>query len=137
MEYLEHLVVNLAGTLKLLLESISILCISVGLLKTGQLAWRQTQRRFPPDRRLLQNYSPDLANIRLNFGRWLSLALEFQLGADIANTTVAPSFEALGKLGITALIRTFLNVFLSKELAEEMKAAEQSSTLPIINPNEN
>lgn len=137
MEYLEHLLASLAGTLKLILESSSILCILVGLLKTGQLAWRQNQHRFPSDRRLLQNYSPDLATIRLNFGRWLSLALEFQLGADIANTTVAPSFEALGKLGITALIRTFLNFFLSKELAEEMQAIEQSHQLSTTHPNEN
>jgi uncharacterized membrane protein len=63
--------------------------------------------------------------IRLCFGSWLALALEFQLGADILNTTVAPSFEALGKLGIIALIRTFLNYFLSKELENEIALKEK------------
>lgn len=137
MEYLEHLLTSFGGGLKLILESISILCVLVGLLKTGQIVWRQNQRRFSFDRRSSQNLSPDLANIRLNFGRWLSLALEFQLGSDIVNTTVAPSFEALGKLGATALIRTFLNFFLSRELAEEMATTEQIDQVPLINPKEN
>lgn len=63
--------------------------------------------------------------MRLNFGRWLSLALEFQLAADIVNTTVAPSFEALARLAIIALIRTFLNFFLTKELAAEIAVDDQ------------
>ena len=62
--------------------------------------------------------------IRGGFGRALALALEFQLGADILGTAVAPSFEALGKLAGIAAIRTFLNYFLSKEL-EELKDEEK------------
>lgn len=137
MEYLENILSLLAGILKLILESISTLCVLVGLLKTGQLVWRQNQQWFPTNRRSSRNPSSLLADIRLNFGSWLSLALEFQLGADIVNTTVAPSFEALAKLGVTALIRTFLNFFLSKELAEERAMAEQSDNLPSINIKEN
>jgi uncharacterized membrane protein len=136
MEYLEHTLSLLAGILKLILESISTLCVLVGLLKTGQLVWRQNQRWFSTVRRTSRNPSSSLADIRLDFGRWLSLALEFQLGADIVNTTVAPSFEALGKLGVTALIRTFLNFFLSKELAEERTVTSQSDNLPSINIKE-
>ena len=56
------------------------------------------------------------SEIRLHFGTWLALALELQLGADIVGTTVAPSFEALGKLGLIAVVRTFLNYFLQREL---------------------
>ncbi|WP_236739023.1 DUF1622 domain-containing protein [[Phormidium ambiguum] IAM M-71] len=85
---------------------------------------------FSQDRRSRRSIS-SLANIRLNFGRWLSIALEFQLGADIVNTTVAPTFDALGKLGLIAVIRTFLNYFLSKELAEEIKANQTLSELPV------
>ncbi len=44
------------------------------------------------------------------------LALEFQLGADILSTTLSSTFDSLGKLGIVALIRTFLNYFLTQEL---------------------
>lgn len=117
MEYLEHSLSSLAGTLKLVLEGISLLCVLMGLLTTGQLLLSQNRRS--------RASSSSLANMRLNFGRWLSLALEFQLAADIVNTTVAPSFEALGKLGVIALIRTFLNFFLTKELAAEVAVDDQ------------
>ena len=36
--------------------------------------------------------------VRLQFGLWLSLAIEFELAADILRTTVAPSWEEIGKL---------------------------------------
>jgi uncharacterized membrane protein len=51
----------------------------------------------------------------------LALALEFQLGADILSTAIAPSWEQIGKLGAIAVIRTALNFFLSKEMAQERK----------------
>jgi len=65
----------------------------------------------------------------LTFGLWLALALEFQLAADILSTTVSPSFEALGKLALIAVIRTFLNYFLNKELeteSEDVKVSNRS-----------
>ena len=61
--------------------------------------------------------------VRLQLGRYLALGLEFQLGADILSTAVAPSFEELGKLAIIAAIRTALNIFLQRELREEQAAA--------------
>ena len=35
--------------------------------------------------------------------RFLAIALEFQLGADILSTAVAPSWDAIGKLGAIPL----------------------------------
>ena len=99
--------------LKLSLETISIFCILMGLVRTGQLIFSRSFRAEYP-----VGFSPFIA-IRLRFGIWLALALEFQLGADILATIIAPSFESLGKLGVLALIRTFLNYFLNRELTEE------------------
>lgn len=128
MEHLENSLSFGAGLLKFVLEGISLLCILLGLLTTAQVILIQNRR--------LRATPSALTNVRLNFGRWLSVALEFQLGADIVNTTVAPSFEALGKLGIIALVRTFLNYFLTQDLAEEMKVSDQSRHLPPLNPTE-
>jgi uncharacterized membrane protein len=93
---------------KFFLETLSVICVVIGLIKTLQLSLVMSRRRwgsvFP------------FSQIRLRFGAWLSLALEFQLGADIVSTTVAPSLEALGNLALLAIIRTFLNYFLGKEL---------------------
>ena len=77
-------------------------------------------------RGLLQSFT----EVRLTFGRYLSLALEFQLASDILSTAVAPTWEELGKLGATAVIRTALNYFLSREVREySEKVAETHSEL--------
>lgn len=113
----ENSLATLAEALKLALEGISLLCILLGLLKTGQVALVQM-------RRSRRDITP-LTNLRITFGRWLSLALEFQLAADIVKTTVSPSLEALAKLGVIAIIRTFLNYFLSRELKEELTQIQE------------
>ena len=63
----------------------------------------------------IANFTP----ARLMFSRYLSLALEFQLASDILSTAVAPSWDEIGKLGATAVIRTALNYFLSREIQED------------------
>ena len=68
-------------------------------------------------------------SIRITFTRYLSLGLEFQLAADILSTAIAPSWNELGKLAATAVIRTALNYFLSRdarEYAERRERAEPS-----------
>lgn len=104
---------------KFVLESLSVACVVFGLIKAIQLTIslgrRRRSRPFP------------FNAIRLRFGVWLALALEFQLGADIVGTTVTPTLEALGKLALIAIIRTFLNYFLSQELEAELKLDQERS----------
>ena len=57
--------------------------------------------------------------IRLILARYLALAIEFQLGADILGTAISPTWDQIGKLGAIAVIRTGLNFFLSEELKQE------------------
>ncbi len=64
------------------------------------------------------NFTP----IRLSFARYLMLALELQLAADILSTSIAPTWDRIGKLGAIAVIRTALNYFLSQELSGELAA---------------
>jgi uncharacterized membrane protein len=59
------------------------------------------------------------APIRLAFVRYLTLVLELQLAADILSTSVAPTWERIGKLAAIAIIRTALNYFLSLEIEAE------------------
>ena len=66
--------------------------------------------------------------VRLTLARYLAVALEFQLAADILSTAIAPSWDQIGKLGAIAVIRTALNFFLTKEMAAE--AAPKSTDLP-------
>lgn len=68
-------------------------------------------------------------DIRLRLGRWLALALEFLLAADILRTAVAPTWSEIGQLAAIATIRTALNFFLQLEIdrAEARKAIPPES----------
>ena len=80
------------------------------------------QRGAPPERK---------NEVRLTLGRWLAVALEFELAADILNTAVTPSWQDIGKLAAIAGLRTALNYFLEKEIREEanpkQRQAEQTT----------
>lgn len=65
--------------------------------------------------------------IRLSFARYLTLALELQLAADILSTSVAPTWDRIGKLAAVAVIRTALNYFLSKEVDQERKQEREGT----------
>ena len=70
-----------------------------------------------------ETYTED---IRLQLGKALALALEFELGADILKTAVAPSLAIIAQLAAIAFLRTFLNYFLEQELrqAEQRRAGQ-------------
>lgn len=80
-------------------------------------------------RALLLRQTASFTAIRLILARYLALALEFQLGADILSTAVAPDWSRIGQLGAIAVIRTALNYFLSQEMKEEKSTAEGESQL--------
>lgn len=62
--------------------------------------------------------------VRLTMARFLVLGLEFQLAADVLRTAISPSFEEIGKLAAIAAIRTALNYFLNREIAQEKREIE-------------
>src|SRR4029079_5087798 len=61
------------------------------------------------------NY-PESRRLPQRFGRLLVAGLTFQPAADILQTSVAPSWDELGKLAAVAIIRTALNYFLEHDL---------------------
>jgi uncharacterized membrane protein len=70
-------------------------------------------------------------DVRLRLGRWLALALEFELGADILRTAVAPTWSEIGQLAAVAAVRTALNFFLQREI--DKAAARRVSSAPDVN----
>ncbi len=82
----------------------------------------------------------DFTATRLILARYLALALEFELGADILGTAVSPTWDQIGQLGAVAVIRTGLNVFLSMEMKgvtpnekeKENEEVEEVKALPQI-----
>ena len=57
-------------------------------------------------------------DVWLRYARWLVAGLTFQLAADILETSVSTSWDAIGRLAVIAVIRTFLNYFLERDLTE-------------------
>jgi len=57
-------------------------------------------------------------DIWLRYARWLIAGLTFQLAADIIETAITTDWEAIARVAAIAVIRTFLNYFLERDLAE-------------------
>ena len=106
---LDNYLISLVEWIELMANFISVLIIAGGII-VASVKVLQTVRR--PD---LKHYN----QARLAFSRYLVLALEFQLAADIVRTAVKPSWTDLGILAVVAGIRTFLNFFLQREMKEE------------------
>ncbi len=113
---IENFVFLTAEWLKLVVESIGIVVIGLGVfVATYQFV-----------RMLVSTGSTDFQPIRLTLARYLSLALEFQLGADIIATAIAPTWDSIGQLGAIAVIRTGLNFFLTREMESYKPETEKS-----------
>lgn len=108
--FLRELLISFVEFLQLSLETISIICVVIGLIKALILLFQLKSGR----------------TARYSLGDWLATALEFQLAADILATTVDPDLDSLIKLGILAVIRTFLNYFLTKELEHKPNCEKMS-----------
>jgi uncharacterized membrane protein len=108
----EELLAEVVNVLVVIVEACGAAVIIIGAVWAfARFAWvgfrQRTTAAFVP--------------VRLTLGRFLALGLEFQLASDVLRTAVAPSWEELGQLAAVAAIRTALNYFLSKEIAEERR----------------
>lgn len=116
LEFAEEHLKDAVGLLVVVVEAAGAVVIGVGALWAFGLFLRASVHR-----RGAEAFVP----IRLSLGRFLALGLEFQLASDILRTAVAPSFREIGQLAAIAAIRTALNHFLAKEIADERRQVEQ------------
>lgn len=74
----------------------------------------------------------------MDYGRWMVAGLTFQLAADIVESAIAPTWEAIGQLAAVAVIRTFLNYFLERDMEEvrEREEARAEAGLPVADASE-
>jgi uncharacterized membrane protein len=118
---MEELFKYYAGLVGLFLEAIAAVVITVGAIQAVIGLFKPRDSTKPFRRRKM---------VWLGFGVWLLLGLEFELAADIVRTAIAPSWTDIGQLGAIAVIRTFLNYFLERDLEhyEEGNAGEPMAT---------
>lgn len=112
---MEELFQEAANYVALALESLSVLMIAVGAVESLYLLV------IPKIHHVDTHGSRRVA--WLSLARWLVLGLEFMLAADIVRSAIAPSWDDIGQLAAIAVIRTFLNFFLERDLeaAAELK----------------
>ena len=111
METASHLLHAFAEWTSIVASFLAVMLVLVGTLRAG---WGTM--RWLASRRSLIGISP--RSLWLDYARCLVAALTFQLGADIVETTLAPSWEDIGRLAAIAAVRTFLNYFLDRDLRE-------------------
>ncbi|WP_146347178.1 DUF1622 domain-containing protein [Falsiphaeobacter marinintestinus] len=115
MHGLETVVIELANLTQMLFEAASILVVAAGGIAFGYAVFSQ-------------RFSGQANKPRQALARFLIVALELQLAADIIATATNPSMEELLKLAAIAVIRTFLNYFLVLEMREESAKKPAAST---------
>ena len=115
---METVLVEAARWMKLAIELTSVAVVAVGFV----VVLREVARGLVSRKPLGFN------SIRLGLARYLSLALELQLGADIIGTAISPTWEQIGELAAIAVIRTGLNYFLSREIQEETALVREEAT---------
>jgi len=115
----EEIFAEFARDVALAIEAVAVLVIAFG---AAEATVRLTGRLF--GRAPVLGHRKD---VWLRFAGWLVLGLEFELAADVVRTVIAPTWEELGQLGAIAVIRTFLNYFLEKDLEKYGEAGRPAS----------
>jgi uncharacterized membrane protein len=118
MDHLNTLLKFLGDKISIILEFTSVICIIVGFAAAVILLVKSKKLKSTPLHRRL----------KITFGGWLALALEFQLASDIVKTTISPSYENLIQLAAVAIIRTFLTYFLNREIREDLEMLKITAT---------
>lgn len=109
---MEQLLKQFAEYVALAIEAVAVVIIATGAIQAIIGLFRPQTHKVHRARKLVWQ----------GFAVWLILALEFMLAADLLRTIISPTWDDLGQLATIAVIRTFLNYFLEKDLE---KYAEQ------------
>jgi uncharacterized membrane protein len=103
----EEILRSLSERVALLVEAAAVLIVAFGAIEAFLALVRVTFRGGQHGAR---------KEVWRRFGLWLLLGLEFELAADIIRSVISPTWQDIGELGAIAVIRTFLNYFLEKDL---------------------
>jgi uncharacterized membrane protein len=105
----ESALATIAHYLGLAIEAMALLVVTYGTIETFVSVVRMvTTRALKEERRA----------VWIHFLRWMVAALTFQVAADIVHTSIAPTWDEVGRLAAIAAVRTMLSYFLERDLRE-------------------
>lgn len=100
-----------------LIDALALLVILVGTIEVAVHGMPGIFREKPGHER---------REIWLRYARVLIAGLTLQLAADIIESAISTSWEAIGRLAAIAVIRTFLNYFLERDMTEVRELQRKS-----------
>ena len=123
---LEERFSEIANYIALLIEAGAVLVVAFGALQALVSVFAAVIGRSADEMRGRE--------IWIRFATWILLALEFALAADLVRTAVAPTWDDISKLAVIATIRTMLNYFLAKDIAEFEQVRQYGGNQPSDKP---
>ena len=116
------------------LHALAVVVIVIGTVQAFRTGLRSLHKPSPT--------GIHFRNAYLQYARWMIGALTFQLAADIVQTAITPVWDwnEIGHLAAIAVIRTFLNFFLERDVAEMERrcppeASDLQKTITSTTPN--
>ena len=105
----------------LIIDAMALVIVAVGTVAAFLAAVRHFWRPLADHER---------RQIWLHYARWLVAGLTFQLAADIIESSIATTWESVARLAAIAVIRTFLNYFLERDVAEARELQREDRLEP-------
>jgi uncharacterized membrane protein len=103
---------------ELTIVAIDAIALSVIIVGTVEVTIAVARAAFAPPSTQTRR------DIWLRYARWLVAALTFQLAADIIETSISTNWQTTGRVGAIAVIRTFLNYFLERDVEHAQRECE-------------
>lgn len=100
-----------------LIDALALVVIAIGTVEAFVFGVWATLHRPDGHRR---------RDVWLRYARWLVAGLTFQLAADILETSITTSWDAVGRIAAIAVIRTFLNYCLDRDLDDVRKRQRET-----------
>jgi uncharacterized membrane protein len=104
---MEEFLYLIAGVVALAIETVAILVIAYGSVSALISVVRVV---------LARGSNAEKRQVWMTYAQWLVTGLTFQLAADIVSTTVAPTWDQIGRVAAIAAIRTLLTFFLDRDI---------------------
>ena len=114
----------IAANMILLIHAMALLVVAFGTVQAFVQSVRAMFDRSPTGHRFHHGY--------VQYARWLVAGLTFQLAADVIATAFSPSWDEIGHLAAVSVIRTFVNYFLERDMAEQEKRVAETSRTTIV-----
>lgn len=101
----------------LVINAMAVVIIAIGTIEVFVKSLRDIFRPSTTGRQLRDEY--------LRYARWLVAGLTFQLAADILGTATGATWDEIGRLAAIATIRTLLDYFLERDIADARKLQQE------------